>query len=457
MPSATLRCATRRLGVIFKRVKNSMNKAIREQLISLLKKEVVPALGCTEPIAVALAVARAREALGDAPESVAVYVSPNILKNGMGVGIPGTGMVGLHIAAALGALYGESEAKLQLLEGLPQEVVAWAKTFVAENRVTIDVKDGIDKLFVEAVCQRGADAASAVIRGSHSNIALVRRNGDMLEGEEEAVKPQELSSSEFKYASALTFAKIYELAITAPYEEIRFILEGGVMNKRISEEGLKGDYGLMVGKSISRRTEGMGLKKDLLTHALTVTTAASDARMAGTLLPVMSNSGSGNQGITVMLPVVAAAEVLGSSREELARALVISNLLSIHIKSQMGRLSALCGVSVAAAAASCGVVYLLDGTYEQMTYAVKNVIGNLTGMICDGAKVGCSLKVSSGVFACINAALFAMDNTCIQDTDGIIHEDVETTMANLAELGSKGMAETDKMILRQMLNKGMNG
>lgn len=429
-----------------------MDKAIREQLIGLLKKEVVPALGCTEPIAVALAVARAREALGDAPESVAVYVSPNILKNGMGVGIPGTGMVGLHIAAALGALYGESAAKLQLLEGLPQEVVAAAKVFADAGGVTIDVKDGIDRLFVQAVCRRGTDAACAVIRGSHSNIALVTRNGKVVEGSEEAVRPQEPSSSELESAPALTFAQIYEFATTAPFDEIKFILEGGNMNKRISEEGLSGDYGLRVGKSISRRINGI-LKEDFISHALVVTTAASDARMAGTQLPVMSNSGSGNQGITVMLPVVATAEKLDSSREDLARSLIISNLLSIHIKSQMGRLSALCGVSVASAAASCGVVYLLGGTYEQMTYAVKNVIGNLTGMICDGAKVGCSLKVSSGVFACMNAALFAMDNTCIQDTDGIIHDDVEATMTNLAELGAKGMAEADKMILRQMLTK----
>jgi L-cysteine desulfidase len=430
-----------------------MDKAIREQLIGLLKKEVVPALGCTEPIAVALAVAKAREALGDLPESVTVYVSPNILKNGMGVGIPGTGMVGLHVAAALGALYGESATQLQLLEGLPREMVVAAKAFTDAGGVSIDVKDGIDRLFVEAVCRKGSDAASAVIRGSHSCIALVTRNCKVLEGSEEAVKPQEPSSSGLKYASALTFAQIYELATTAPFDEVKFILEGAAMNRRIADEGLKGDYGLGIGKSIRRRTDDMRFKKDLLTHALAVTTAASDARMAGTELPVMSNSGSGNQGITVMLPVVAAAEVLGSSREELARALVISNLLSIHVKSQMGRLSALCGVSVAAAAASCGVVYLLGGTYEQMTYAIKNVIGNLTGMICDGAKVGCSLKVSSGVFACMNAALFAMDNTCIQDTDGIIHEDAETTMANLAELGAIGMAETDKMILRQMLSK----
>lgn len=429
-----------------------ISKATKELLISLLKKEVVPALGCTEPITVALAVAKAREVLGGYPESVAVYVSPNILKNGMGVGIPGTGMVGLHIAAALGARYGDSGMQLELLENLPQEVVDAAKAFVEEGNVTIEIRDGVDRLFVEAVCRKGTAESSCIIKGSHSNIDLVRLNGRVLEGAEEALNPEAFKEKDLQPAAAITMLSIYELATTASFEEIKFILEGSLMNKRISEEGLTGDYGLRVGKSISSRA-GVMDKTDLVSYALALTTAASDARMAGSLLPVMSNSGSGNQGITVMLPVIAAAEFLNSSEEELARALIISNLLSVHIKSQMGRLSALCGVSVAAAAASCGVVYLLGGTYDQMTYAVKNVVGNLTGMICDGAKVGCSLKVSSGVFACMNAALFAIDNTCIQDTDGIIHNNVETTIANLAELGAKGMVETDRFILNQMLRK----
>jgi len=430
-----------------------MDNVLKEQLICLLKTEVVPALGCTEPIAVSLAVAKAREALGDFPESVVVYVSPNILKNGMGVGVPGTGMVGLHIAAALGAHYGDSANLLQLLEGLPTEVVAASKDFVVAKHVTIDIKEGVDKLYIAATCKKGDVEASAYIKGCHSNIVLVMRNNEILEGSLEAIEPTPICPSHLKPAPKLTFKQIYDFATTTPLEEIDFILEGGVMNKRISDEGLRGDYGLKVGKSIRSRIDTNMLKDDLLTHALAVTTAASDARMAGNLLPAMSNSGSGNQGITAMLPVVATAEKLNSSREELARALVISNLLSIHIKSQMGRLSALCGVSVASAAASCGIVYLFGGSYEQMTFAIKNMIGTLTGMICDGAKVGCSLKVSSGVSACISSALLAIDNICIQDTDGIINDDVEESIANLAELGSDGMIETDKMILGFMLNK----
>jgi L-cysteine desulfidase len=430
-----------------------MDNAIKEHLVCLLKTEVVPALGCTEPIAVSLAVAKAREALGCIPDVVEVFVSPNILKNGMGVGVPGTGMVGLHIAAALGAHYGNSANQLQLLDGITADIVDLAKSFVGSKKVTVGVKDGIDKLFVEAVCKKDGDDASAYIKGCHSNIVLVKRNEEILEGSLDALTPSTGCPSSEESKPAITFKDIYEYATTTPLEEIDFILEGGVMNKRISDEGLRGDYGLKVGKCIKHRVDTNMLKDDLLTHALAVTTAASDARMAGNLLPAMSNSGSGNQGITVMLPVVATAEKLNSSREELARALVISNLLSIHIKSQMGRLSALCGVSVASAAASCGIVYLFGGSFEQMTYAIKNMIGNLTGMICDGAKVGCSLKVSSGVSACINSALLAIDNICIQDTDGIINEDVEASIANLAKIGSDGMIETDRMILDFMLKK----
>lgn len=430
-----------------------MEKALKEHFICLLKTEVVPALGCTEPIAVALAVAKSRELLGEAPLAVEVCVSPNILKNGMGVGVPGTGMVGLHIAAALGACYGSSSRLLQLLEGLSPEDVERAKGMVVQKAVTISVKDGIDKLYIEATCRSAEHSSVTYIKGSHSNIVLTKKDGIVVDGVEEAILPTPVCPASVKPVPDITFKQIYDFAVDASLEEIEFILEGGEMNKRISDEGLRGDYGLKLGKCIKSKMDTNMLKDDLLTHAIAVTTAASDARMAGNQLPAMSNSGSGNQGIAVMLPVVATAEKLRSSKEELARALVISNLLSIHIKSQMGRLSALCGVSVAATAASCGIVYLFGGSFDQMTFAIKNMIGNITGMICDGAKVGCSLKVSSGVSACVNAALLAIDNTCIQETDGIIVEDVETTIRNLAQLGSDGMVETDRMILDLMLKK----
>lgn len=430
-----------------------MKQSIKDHLLKLLKTEVVPALGCTEPIAVAFAVAKAREVLGSAPSSARVYVSPNILKNGMGVGIPGTGMVGLHIAAALGVFYGDTCKMLQLLNGVSEEAVSKAKQFVADKKVTIEIKNDIDRLYVEATCFNENESATVYIKGSHSNIVLIERNNQPVSGSVEELKPASSQDRGNCIGPDFKFRDIYEFATSASMSEIEFILEGGIMNKQISNEGLRGDYGLKVGKSIISKIDKKILKDDILTYAMAITSAASDARMAGNTLPAMSNSGSGNQGITVMLPVVAVAEKLNSTNEQLARALIISNLLSIYIKSKMGRLSALCGVSVAAAASSCGIVYLLNGGYEQMTFAIQNMVGNLTGMICDGAKVGCSLKVSSGVSASVHAALLAIDNICIQQTDGIINADVEFTIENLAKLGSHGMLETDKMILDLMLNK----
>ncbi len=371
----------------------------------------------------------------------------------MGVGIPGTGMVGLHIAAALGAFYGNTCNRLQLLNGVPEEIVNQAKQFVLDKRVCIDIKNGIDKLYVEAICSDETNTASAYIKGSHNNIVLVERNGKTISGSPDLLHSQCSSAKKECCDPKFNFKDIFDFSTQSSFSEIEFILEGGVMNKQISNEGLRGDYGLKVGKNIINKIDRKILTDDLLTYAMAITSAASDARMAGNTLPAMSNSGSGNQGITVMLPVVAVAEKLNSNNEQLARALIISNLTSIYIKSKMGRLSALCGISVAAAASSCGIVYLLGGNYEQMTYAIKNMVGNLTGMICDGAKVGCSLKVSSGVSASVNAALLAIDNICIQQTDGIISEDVECTIENLAKLGSDGMIETDKMILDLMLNK----
>lgn len=420
--------------------------------IDLLKREVVPALGCTEPIAVSLAVAKAREVLGHEPEEVVVFVSPNIFKNGMGVGIPGTGKVGLHMAAALGCSYGNPSNGLALLAGVTPEAIAKANQLMEESRIRIDINAEIDKLYVEAVCRSGNHQSRVCIKSQHSNIVLVELDGVLLEGDRNLLKPTTVTVN-FIPDSRLTIASIYEFATTVPFRDIQFLLEGAEMNRKIADEGLRGDYGLKIGKSLKSRVDRHLLSEDLQNYCVAMTTAASDARMAGHTLPAMSNSGSGNQGITVMLPVVAAADKLASDQESLARALAISNLVAIHIKYQMGRLGALCGVAAAAAASACGIVLLMGGDLEKMNHAIKNVVGNLTGMICDGAKVGCSLKVSSAVSASVSSALMAMDGICIQQTDGIVTEEVENTISNFARIGSDGMVETDKMIIELMLKK----
>ena len=438
-------------------------------IIDLIKREVKPALGCTEPIAVALAVAKAVEILMDncpgccaawrleAPLSLDVAVSGNILKNGMGVGIPGTGMVGLPIAAALGAVCGDSSRGLEVLAGLSDQAVARAKELVADGKVRISVADTERLLYVKATVtapgQRRASAeldpcASAVIEDTHDRIVQTSFADKILMSSESAAAAQDHAEEDY----TLTVREIYDFACSAPFEDISFILEDRTLNLALAREGLRGDYGLRVGKAI-RENQQEVFGDDFMSFAMGLTAAASDARMAGCTLPAMSNSGSGNQGITVSMPVVAYALKYGVADEPLARALVLSNLVAIHIKHFLGRLSALCGCVVASTGSACGIVYLQGGSYSQVCAAIQNMAGNITGMVCDGAKVGCAMKVASGVSCAVQSAVLALRNTCIPATDGIIEEDVEKTIRNVGAIGSAGMKSTDRMILDIMLCK----
>ncbi|RKD34345.1 serine dehydratase subunit alpha family protein [Thermohalobacter berrensis] len=421
-----------------------------EKIISLLKKELVPALGCTEPIAVALATSKAREVLKEEPDKIEVLVSRNILKNGMAVGIPGTGMTGLKIAAALGAIGGNSQAKLEVLKYINNQHIERSKEIVKENKVSIKLKDTNEKLYIEAICSTKDNISRVIIKGNHSNIVEVRLNNDLLLKKDS--KKAEVALDKNNTVD-LNVKKIFKFANTEKIENIEFLLDGAKMNKAISKEGLKGNYGLMVGKKIAEKVKRGILSDDIMTYAMSVTAAASDARMDGCMYPVMSNSGSGNQGLTVMLPVVAVAEKLNVDREKLIRALALSNLMTIYIKTYLGRLSALCGVVVASIGSSCGITYLLGGKYHNIVATIKNMIGDIAGMICDGAKPGCALKVSTGVSAAIKSALLAIDGIEISEYDGIIEKDVDKTIKKIGEIGSKGMHKTDKYILDIMVNK----
>lgn len=430
------------------------------EYIELLKKEVKPALGCTEPIAVALAVAKGSEVLrnvGSEVGAVDVKVSANIMKNGMGVGIPGTGMVGLHIASALAVFCGKSAYGLEVLKDLTPDQVEAAKGMVEEKRVAVSLADTDKKLYVEAICCSCDGGHRSVVRiaDNHDSIVYVECDSKIYLDNQ---KMDDSSASSAVSAKGtldyhLTVDKIFSFAKEAPYEDIEFILEGAKMNMALAQEGLKLDYGLRVGRTILDAKHGEVFGSGLMNTCMALTAAASDARMAGCTLPAMSNSGSGNQGITVSMPVVAAAQELESSQEELARALILSNLIAIHIKGYLGKLSALCGCVIASAGSSCGIVMLKGGTVEQVKYAIKNMVGNITGMVCDGAKVGCALKVASGVSSSVQSAILALENICISSNDGIIDEDVEKTIRNLGTIGSKGMQSTDNMILDIMVCK----
>ncbi len=434
-----------------------LTEDIRKSYISLLKQEVKPALGCTEPIAVALAATKAQEVLGERPERVEVLVSANILKNGMGVGIPGTGMVGLDIAVALGMVCGKSIYGLEVLRDVTPESVEKARELVAEGNISIGVANNNEKLYVEAICYVGNERATAIIVGKHDNIAYIAKGDSVILDKRQKVGEDSGVEREKDLRDyGLSVRYIYEFATTEPYDNIRFILEAAIVNRRLSAEGINYNYGLKVGKTILNNINSSIIGSGIMSYAMAMTAAASDARMAGCILPAMSNSGSGNQGITVTMPVVAASEKLGKNREQLARALVISHLTAIHIKSYLGRLSALCGCVVASTGSSCGIVYLMGGGYNQLTYAIKNMIGNITGMVCDGAKVGCALKVSSGVSSAVQSALLAVDDICISDNDGIIEVDIEKTIFNLGKLASIGMQTTDDVMLDIMVRKNKN-
>lgn len=421
----------------------------RQQIIRLIHREVVPAMGCTEPMAVSLCVARATEALGCCPEQVEVLLSANILKNAMGVGIPGTGMVGLPIAIALGALIGRSEYQLEVLRDVTPEAVEQGRQLIARDAIHIGLKPSCpDKLYVEARVSAHDHTATAIIAHDHTHFIYIS-SGDqvILDVPLTATAEEQTSDPE------LTLRKVYEFATTSPIQELEFIREARRLNEAASREALRGNYGHALGKTLSRPL-GRGIMGDsIFSHILSATSSACDARMAGAMIPVMSNSGSGNQGIAATMPVVVFAEENHNTDEELTRALILSHLTAIYIKQSLGKLSALCGCVVASTGSSCGITYLMGGDYRQVAYSVKNMIANLAGMVCDGAKPSCALKVSSGVSTAVLSAMLAIQNRYVTNVEGLIEDDVDRCIHNLTRIGAEGMNETDRMVLDIMTHK----
>ena len=421
----------------------------RAKIIALINREVVPAIGCTEPIAVALCTARAAELLDTQPEKIEVRLSANILKNAMGVGIPGTGMIGLQIAVALGALVGRSEYRLEVLRDVTPEAVGRGARYIDEKRVCISLKEDIaEKLYIEVEASAGERRAVAVIAGGHTAFVYLERDGEVLLDKRTASVAEEEAGE-----VPLTLRRVWDFAMTAPLDELRFILETRRVNKAAAERAFAGEFGHCVGRTLRCERERRVMGDSIFSRILSYTSAACDARMAGAMIPVMSNSGSGNQGIAATLPVVVYADETAADEEHTIRALVLSHLTVIYIKQSLGRLSALCGCVVAATGSSCGITYLMGGAYEQVAAAVKNMIANLTGMICDGAKPSCSMKLTSGVSTAVLSAMMAMDGHCVTPVEGIIEEDVDKCIRNLTAIGRDGMNETDRLVLGIMTHK----
>ncbi len=426
-----------------------MDTLERTKILKLIQQEVIPAIGCTEPISVALCTAKATEILGTIPEKITVYLSANILKNAMGVGIPGTGMIGLPIAIALGALIGKSEYQLEVLKECTHEAVKRGKKMIDQKSISISLKENIqEKLYIEVCCQTSQNHSTAIIAGEHTHFIYISKNNDVL-----LDKKLDENNNHEEQILELNLQKVYDFATTSPINEIRFILESARTNKYAAEQSFKYDFGHSLGKTLRGKFEHKIMGDSIFSHILSYTSAACDARMAGAMIPIMSNSGSGNQGIAATLPIVIYAEENGKTEEELIRALILSHLTVIYIKQSLGRLSALCGCVVAATGSSCGITYLMGGKYPQITAAVKNMIANLTGMICDGAKPSCALKLTSGVSTAVLSAILAMEQKCVTSVEGIIENDVDQCIRNLTLIGSQGMNETDKIVLDIMTHK----
>lgn len=411
-----------------------------DAILNLLHQEVVPAIGCTEPMCVALCVARAKEQLGTEPNAIHVSVSKNIYKNAMGVGIPGTGMNGLPIAIALGATIGKSEYELEVLRDTTPEAVAYAKAYLQRVPPTITIaQDAPDMLYVHVSVSREDKTAESTIQGSHTG---------------KTCEPYCISN----------LKEVYDFALNVPLCDIQFLMDGAKMNMAAAEKSFMGSYGHGLGRLLhtvsnqhltnSPHTQMSNIFGDtLFTKILCYTCGACDARMSGAMVPVMSNSGSGNQGISCSIPVYLYALEHNMDEEQTLRALTLSNLTVVYIKQSLGRLSALCGCVVAATGSAAGLTYLMGGQYDEVTFAIKNMIANISGMICDGAKPACALKVTSGVATAVLSASMAMHHSFAEATEGIVEDDIDRTIHNLTRIGHDGMCQTDDLIIDIMTHK----
>ena len=402
-------------------------------------------------MAVALCTARATELLGTRPEEINVLLSANILKNAMGVGIPGTGMIGLPIAVALGALIGKSEYQLEVIKDLTPKSLEEGKKYICENRINIGLKPGkCDKLYIEVTCSAhgSRDKATAIIARTHTHFIYEALN-DKVTLDNRSGGSESSSGDDVR----LNMKMVWDFAMNMRADKLRFFLNVRDVNMRAAAESLKGNYGHCLGKTMDRPLSHGIFGNSIYSHIISKTASACDARMGGAMIPVMSNSGSGNQGICATNPVAVFAMENENTEEELIRALCLSHLTAIYIKQSLGRLSALCGCVVASIGSSCGITYLMGGDYNRVCYSVKNMIANLAGMICDGAKPSCALKISSGVSTAMLSAMLSIEGKHVTAAEGIIDEDVDRSIRNLTSIGKEAMCETDDMVLDIMTHK----
>ena len=419
------------------------------EFVKALRHELKPALGCTEPISLALASAIAARYLGQVPERIEARVSPNLMKNGMGVTVPGTGMIGLPIAAAVGALGGDPDGGLEVLRKLTPAIVEAGKAMLAEKRVTVGVADVTNVLYSEACAANGSDWVKVCIADAHTRVVRIEKNGTLIFQADENTSCDESAYS----LDQATAASVFDFAMLVPLDEIDFVHETARLNAALTDAGMSGDYGLHIAATMQRNIDQGLLSDDLQSRVVMRSAAASDARMGGATLPAMSNSGSGNQGIMATMPVLVVAEHVKADEAVLVRALTLSHLMAIYIHHRLPKLSALCAVTTAAMGAAAGMAWLLGGNYKTVSMAICSMIGDLAGMICDGASNSCAMKVSTSASSAYKAVLMALDNSRVSGQEGIVADGVDQSIANLCALACEGMAHTDRQIIEIILNK----
>ncbi|OEE81407.1 serine dehydratase subunit alpha family protein [Vibrio genomosp. F6] len=415
-----------------------------QQYIQIIKQVVKPALGCTEPIAAAYASSLAVQELnGVVPDAIEVLVSANLYKNSMGVFVPGTGKIGLPIAAASGAIAGNPNAGLEVLAGITQDQVDAAQKLIDSGAINVKKIDTEEFIYCSVTARHAQNEACVTISGGHTNILRKTVNGTVTF---EAPLTDKIATASICDGVDINIKAIYEFALSAPFADISFILDAADLNEKLANEGMTNPYGLEIGRTFQSNISNGIIGEDLMTKIQMYTSAASDARMGGATLPAMSNFGSGNQGIAATIPVTIAAKAFGKTEEDLARALILSHLGAIYIKSHYPPLSAFCGNTVTSAAASMAIVYLAGGSFEQSCFAIQNVISDSSGMICDGAKSSCAMKVCTSSSTAVRSFMMAMNNSSVQG-QGIVAKEVEQTIKNVGSMVSCGMTATDSTII----------
>ena len=420
-----------------------MQSKIEKELLNILKDEMKPSVGCTEPAAVALASSKAYQAVGGELTGISITTDPALFKTSRTCVVPGTNVTGYALTAVLGILVGEPSLELEVLKHVDEKSVAKAKSWLKKGIVEVAMKEGEVGIYVEAVVRTSKGVGRAVIRDTHTNIVLVEANGKVIYKKKKGSKEEKhFSITSLKVTDLIRFVE------EIPFADIKFVLDAAKMNKELAQEGLNGRFGMGVGANMLSLLGENKIADDPITSAQILVASATDARFGGATKPAMSIAGSGSHGITATLPVAVMAERMGIGKERLARAITLSLLLTIYIKTYSGRLSAFCGCAVTAAVgASAGAVYLLGGDDEQVGYAIKNMAADVTGIICDGGNFSCALKTSTGAGAAVRAALLALKGVVIPDDIGIVGRGAEETIKNMGRISFPGMVETDKVIL----------